>query len=239
MQSKNGKKLKDIFISGLESSILSGELRPGDRLRPERELALQYGISRSSVNQGILDLERMGFLRIVPRKGTFVAEYKKKATPSTMAALMQYDSTLVDSSLFRDLMDMRILIERECVRLACGKAGTDDLLELEQINEQIHTSSGENLTEAIYSYHLCLVQMSENAAYTMIFQSFEKMLKNMIVAHYSGTDEIRKTQPDYDGLTSAVALRDAENADRMIVKLLGSASEYLNGMLKGRIKHEC
>ena len=74
MQAKDSKNLKADFIQRMQAKILSGELKPGDRLPPERELAVQVGISRGSVNQGILDLERMGFLRIVPRKGTFVAE---------------------------------------------------------------------------------------------------------------------------------------------------------------------
>lgn len=69
MQTGEGKNLKASFINAMQAKILSGELKPGDRLPPERELAQQMGISRGSVNQGILDMERMGFLRIVPRKG--------------------------------------------------------------------------------------------------------------------------------------------------------------------------
>lgn len=62
MQAREGKNLKGDFVQMMQAKILSGELKPGDRLPPERELALQVGISRGSVNQGILDLERMGFL---------------------------------------------------------------------------------------------------------------------------------------------------------------------------------
>ncbi len=69
------KNRKASFIEIMKKQILSGERKPGDRLPPERELAAQLGFSRGSVNQGMLDLARMGFLRIVPRKGAFVAEY--------------------------------------------------------------------------------------------------------------------------------------------------------------------
>ena len=57
MQEKDSKNLKAGFVDMMQAKILSGELKPGDRLPPERELALQVGISRGSVNQGILDLE--------------------------------------------------------------------------------------------------------------------------------------------------------------------------------------
>ena len=120
MRTDDSKSLKAGFVEIMEAKIFSGELKPGDRLPPERELALQLGISRGSVNQGILDMARMGFLRIVPRRGTFVADYVRNATPETLAAIMSYDSALVDSALFKDLMELRILVELECTRLACA-----------------------------------------------------------------------------------------------------------------------
>ena len=69
MQTGERKNRKLSFIEIMKKQILSGERKPGDRLPPERELAAQLGFSRGSVNQGMLDLARMGFLRIVPRKG--------------------------------------------------------------------------------------------------------------------------------------------------------------------------
>lgn len=127
MRTDDSKSLKAGFVEIMEAKIFSGELKPGDRLPPERELALQLGISRGSVNQGILDMARMGFLRIVPRRGTFVADYVRNATPETLAAIMSYDSALVDSALFKDLMELRILVERECTRLACANLTPESL----------------------------------------------------------------------------------------------------------------
>lgn len=56
MRTDDSKSLKAGFVEIMEAKIFSGELKPGDRLPPERELALQLGISRGSVNQGILDM---------------------------------------------------------------------------------------------------------------------------------------------------------------------------------------
>lgn len=73
MPAEENKNRRASFMEIMKNRILSGELKPGDRLPPERELAEQLGFSRGSVNQGMLDLARMGFLRIVPRRGAFVA----------------------------------------------------------------------------------------------------------------------------------------------------------------------
>ena len=59
MRTDDSKSLKAGFVEIMEAKIFSGELKPGDRLPPERELALQLGISRGSVNQGILDMARI------------------------------------------------------------------------------------------------------------------------------------------------------------------------------------
>ena len=234
MQTGEGKNLKANFINAMQAKILSGELKPGDRLSPERELAQQMGISRGSVNQGILDMERMGFLRIVPRKGTFVAEYVRRATPETLSAIMSYDSALIDSTLFRDLMDLRILVERECTRLACARLTPESLRLLQAHADAIYAAGEDEAAEAVYAYHKCLTEISGNAAYAMVFQSFEKMIRNLIREHYKNASELTRSLPKFTLLTEAVARRDAFEADRCILSVLEQASDYLNTHLKSR-----
>ena len=66
--------IKELFISQLEEMILSGELKPGDRLPSERELADEMNISKTIVHDGIRELSRIGFLDVVSRKGVYVAD---------------------------------------------------------------------------------------------------------------------------------------------------------------------
>ena len=57
MPAEENKNRRTSFMEIMKNRILSGELKPGDRLLPERELAEQLGFSRGSVNQGMLDLD--------------------------------------------------------------------------------------------------------------------------------------------------------------------------------------
>jgi len=235
MTAEKGRNLKKSFVDEMQARILSGELRPGDRLPPERELAEQMGISRGSVNQGILDLERMGFLRVVPRKGTFVADYIKNATSQTIAAIMNYDSTLYDAELFRGFMEFRILVERECVRLACLRMNEDDRRLLDELSERIYASEGEALTDALYRFHYSITQMSGNAAYAIVFQSFELLLRNMIEAHYSDRNELEKCLPLYGRLADSLRCGNGAESDRYLREILGMASDYLDVMLREKV----
>lgn len=54
MQANEQKNKKASFIEIMKNRILSGKLKPGQRLPPERELAAQLGFSRGSVNQGMI-----------------------------------------------------------------------------------------------------------------------------------------------------------------------------------------
>lgn len=232
MSTAEEKNRKASFIETMKRRILSGELKPGDRVPPERELALQLGISRGSVNQGMLDLARMGFLRIVPRKGAYVAEYVKSATPETLASIMSYDSALLDRSLFKDLMDLRILIERECTRLACANLTSESLALLQAHTDAIYAADDEKAPEAVYLYHKSLTEISQNVAYSMVFQSFEKMIRNLIREHYKSREEFTSSIPKFQMLTAAISRRDAYAADIVLLSLLGQASDYLGNHLE-------
>lgn len=226
-----GRELKSGFVELMLSDILSGRLRPGDRLPPERELAEKLGMSRGSVNQGVLDLERMGFLRVVPRKGTFVADYMKNATPGVLSAIMSHDSGLIDPSLFKDFMQLRILIERECARLACEKINTAGIAMLREWTEALYSAEEDGLADALYTFHHGLTVLSGNAAYTIIFQCFEPMITALIRKHYENRAELKKCLPLYFELANAITQGDAAAADRYISAILNHASDYLNRAL--------
>ena len=148
-----------------------------------------------------------------------MAEYVQQATPETLSAIMGFDSGLIDSTLFRDLMDARILIERECARLACAKLTPASLQMLQAHTEAIYAADDAQAAETVYLYHKCLTEISGNLAYAMVFQSFEKMIRNLIRE-----------------LTAAIARRDAYEADMCMLSILGRASDYLGPYLEEKQK---
>ena len=69
---ESGKPYRKMLESFREG-ILSGRPRPGDRLEPERELALRLGISRNSVREGLRALELIGLVTSRQGSGNFVS----------------------------------------------------------------------------------------------------------------------------------------------------------------------
>ena len=69
--------------------ILRGDLKIGDKLPSERQLAEMTKVSRSVVNSGIVELEECGFLTVKPRSGTYVADYRKAGNLDTLVLLLK------------------------------------------------------------------------------------------------------------------------------------------------------
>ena len=233
MQHEDNKNQKLAFVSDIQGRIISGELKPGARLPSERSLVQEYSISRGAVGQGLVELEKMGFVRIVPRQGVFVSEFRENATPDTLAAIMLHRFDTVESSLFSDLMALRILVERECVRLACKNINTAAILKLSVMTDDIF-AAGENISDALYEYHRYIVYLSGNSAYLMVFQSFEKMLRLMMKLRYSEEKESRKCHREYALLSAALGRADADDAVEILDSILNSSARYLNNTLKSR-----
>lgn len=235
MAAEKSAKLKKNFVDEILSRILSGKLCPGDRLPAERDLALEMGLSRTSVNQGILDLERLGFLRVVPRRGIYVADYINDATALTVSAVMQYDSTMISPKLFRDFLGLRILVERECVRLACEKIDDEAREKLQKALARLRNETGEALPDAIYEFHRLLTLLSGNGAYSIAFCSFESVIRNMTGARYKDSDEFLKSLPLYEGLADALCRGVAAEADACLQELLNRSSGYLDILLREQL----
>ena len=110
--------VKELFIQQLEGMILSGELRPGDRLPTERELADEIKISKTVVHEGLRELHRLGFLDIASRRGVTVADYAQTGSLETLMAIMDYHGGLPDEKTARSIVDTAdCAIGRDAARL--------------------------------------------------------------------------------------------------------------------------
>lgn len=224
--------LKEVCVQAILTKILSGELKPGDRLPPERELAEAMGISRSSVNHGIMELENMGFLSITPRKGTVVNNYRTHPTPQSLAAVMRYGSLEMEQSLFSDLMATRLLIEVESARLACANIYGTTLEKMKKLVEEL-AQEPKDPTEILYRFHYLLTAASGNSVYSMIYRGFETVLCTLIRQHYSmRSEDIKESAQLHGQLLDAIVRKDESAAQDLARQILTQGITVLQGRYK-------
>lgn len=145
--SKNQSVVQGI-IDWITGSIVKKELKPGDKLPPEPELAAQLGTARSSVREAIKILSYLGVLESKRGEGTSVCNGFKES----MIDPMIYGIILNQDEPMNDLMELREMTETGIMRLAVKKYTAEDDKELTQIFEnmkKIVNSEGRDLEEMI------------------------------------------------------------------------------------------
>ena len=216
----NAASLTESVVQSLLGKILSGELKAGDRLPPERELAEKMGVSRSSVHLAVLELAGKGFLEIIPRRGTVVCDYRKHPTPDSLPLLMSYGSVELEQALFSDMMETRLLLETESARLACDHIYENTFREMQQLLGELKQPTAD-VTDSLYGFHYRLVQASGNSIYSMIFRGFEPVLRSLIALHYNvRANDLPESIQHHQALLDAICDKDPEKAARLAREII-------------------
>ena len=114
--------LKELFITELETKILSGELPIGTKLPSERERAASMQVSRAVVNSGISEMEKKGFLVVKPRVGTFVEDYRRNGTLDTLVSIMHFHGGNISRKEVRSILELRIVLVNLAASLSVDQA---------------------------------------------------------------------------------------------------------------------
>ena len=125
-------------INRLTEGMRSGELKPGDRIPPEPELAETLGVARSSVREAIKILTYLGVLESKRSEGTFVCSGYSESMidPMVYGIILNQDS-------FENLMELREMTEVGMIRLAMEHHDEHELAELEGILEDMRTAAAD------------------------------------------------------------------------------------------------
>ncbi len=167
--------MKELFIQKLEDMILSGELKPGDKLPTERELADEMKVSKTVVHEGIRELSRLGFLDVVSRKGVTVADYAQNGNLDTLMAIMKYNGGRLDQKTMRSLLDIRMYLECPALEKLGDSRTEQDLKTLEALLAETKKAASEDihaLAFAMFRFHRTLSFLSGNSLTPLIMNGF-------------------------------------------------------------------
>ena len=103
--------VRQMFMERIAGMIVSGELKPGDKLPSEREMAAQAKISKSAVHFAMVELERMGFVKTILRQGTYVRDFTRSGTAEALNLLTSTKNFHYTPDNVRDIIDMRDAVE--------------------------------------------------------------------------------------------------------------------------------
>jgi GntR family transcriptional regulator, transcriptional repressor for pyruvate dehydrogenase complex len=135
-------RISDAVAASLERRILEGSLKPGDRLPPERELAIELGVSRPSLREAIQKLASKGMVQSRQGGGTYVTDRLE----STFFDPWQ-DMMGAHPNLREDLLEFRRMLEGQAAEWAAERATEADLTRIDQAYETLRTAFARDDTD--------------------------------------------------------------------------------------------
>ena len=223
LQPLRANSLKDVFIERFKELIISGRVAMGQRLPSERALALQLGVSRPVVHEGLVELAARGLVAMKPRVGAVVSDYRRHGSLAVLDSLISYQRGAVDGGLLDGLLSARRLVEAETARLAARKRTTDNLNELGQIlarEAQVDERDVSALVDVDFDFHHCVALASGNPIYPMLVKSFEPAAKSLAGQFFAGKAVSATVFGFHRNLVDAVASGDEDRAAAIMVELL-------------------
>ncbi|MBW1780465.1 MAG: FadR family transcriptional regulator [Deltaproteobacteria bacterium] len=169
------EKVSDNIIAQIRDAILSGQLKPGDRLASEKELIDQFGVSKATMREALRVLEVIGLLEI--RKGisggAFVAEVGMRTTLHAIINFLHFRTVSI-----REITMLRYLIEPSVAQVAACKRTDKDIEKLEMVIGETITPGDTEVSKEI-SFHRYLARMTQNTILTLTIDMIDNLLKSM------------------------------------------------------------
>lgn len=171
--------ITELFERQIQDMILSGQVHPGDKLPTEAELAETMRVSKSAVHAGVKNLERMGFLRIVPRHGIYVEDYIANGNVDTLIALLKFYNGRLDNDTTISLLEARSALEGLAMRRFIGRRTEEDIAALEKIIAELRSAerrepplSAAEIAEIPCAFHSYICAKSGNSVVPLIVNGF-------------------------------------------------------------------
>ena len=182
-------RLYEQIVQQIEDSILRGDLTEGSQLPAERELAEQFGVSRTAVREAIKALQEKGLVDAFPGRGTFVTS----GTSNSMRRSLDRIIKASEQDGWAYLVEVREILEPEIAALAATRADAEDLAAMHQSVEKMDKAvrDSEAFIEADLDFHLALAEAAGNPIVLSLIDSIIGLLREqrLRISHVEGGPE--------------------------------------------------
>lgn len=216
----------NLVIERIKEAIINKEIKPGDYLPAEADLAQNLGVGKSSVREALKMLEAMGVVEIRQGSGTFIP--KEPASNSISPLLFQL---LLEQASAKDLIELRMIFEPAYTELAMERATEKDFLRIEdtiklmedKINNHIQTAEDDLL------FHETIMDVTNNPLIINIGRTIHELFKFSISTSIKNIPE--KSITDHKRILNAMRNKNKEELRYAIL-------ESYKGWIEN-IDHQC
>lgn len=165
----------------IRHEVSEGRLKPGDRLPPERELAEQFGVSRTAVREAIRSLEVAGML--ASERGLHGGTFIRHGDPGIITQAVG-DMIMLGRITIESLTETRIMLMNDALRLACMRATNMDLDAIERDIDLLEQStlSGDLTRRSTYiiNFYSLIARATNNEVVVMLIDSLSEIVRQFL-----------------------------------------------------------
>jgi GntR family transcriptional repressor for pyruvate dehydrogenase complex len=229
--------LVDRVVNEIQRVIVNGQLEPGEKLPPERELADELGVSRTVIREAVRILVVKGLLETKPGVGTIVRQVTRDQIVEPLSLLLQ---TQEGGISIEHLHQVRRMLEVEIAGLAALRAAEEDIAELEQVLAEMEAVR--DIPEAFAAkdadFHQGLARTTHNPLLIILLDSIRDLMQEvrLLVTRHPGLRE--QVMPDHRNILEQVAARDPEGARQAMEAHLEHARRFQEELLMAESRDE-
>lgn len=189
--------LREVVFNTLRKAILTGQLKPGDRLM-EVPLAKRLGVSRTPIREAIHKLEQEGLVTMIPRRGAEVARITERS--------------------LQDVLEVRRALDVLSVELACERITEEKIRDLQVACEQFEqaTSSGDTaaIAKADVAYHDIIVEAAGNQRLQQLVNNLAEQMYRYRFVYLKDISQHMKLVEEHREILSCISRRDKQGASK-------------------------
>ncbi len=203
-------RLYEQIVQQIEESILKGAFKTGDQLPAERELAEQFGVSRTAVREAVKALREKGLVEAYPGRGTFITNGTSQAIRQSLDLMVKIGQPEGSTQL----VEAREILEPEIAALAATRAEEQHLVAMRDAIAVMDRArqDPDAFIEADLDFHLSLAEAAANPIILSLIDSIVGLLREqrMRIFYVDGGPE--RGQFHHKCILEAVERREPEKA---------------------------
>jgi GntR family transcriptional regulator, transcriptional repressor for pyruvate dehydrogenase complex len=227
-QPVNSPKITDLIIEQIRKTILDGEIKPLEKLPPERELVNRFKASRVAVREALKNLEASGLLVIKPGSGVFVAETDSKTMSDSLYSILRMQKTSLN-----EVTEARLIFEPLVARLAAERMSEEDIGLLEanvKKTEKILKANRPTTVENV-EFHWLVAGSVHNTVVSLTMKTLLDVAEVMTIETHDNVEErfaiSYRSYKQHKLILKAFRQKDPEKAYKLMFEHIGEIQAAL------------
>lgn len=223
----NRAPISELILEKITDLLITGKLKPGDKLPTEQEFAVIFKVGRNSIREAMSVLSSAGIIEIKRGSGTYIRESVSESVLNPLVL-----SLIVKQGTSKELIEMRLFIESYAAELAIANATDEEIERLEAANQKLKDAAKKKIKDPKLLYeldlnvHFTLFEIGKNPLFIKIAEAVYRLFVASLTKVIE--QDLQNSYDNHEKYIKAIRERDLEVARKMVAEGLSYWKEYMD-----------